>query len=82
MKRSTFSEEQIVYAIRQAEAGTPVGDLCRQLGVSDATLLVSMSVNTSPHAAYSGERLSPQRQSRLGFLPRSTLDLGLAARWA
>jgi len=27
MKRSTFSEEQIVYAIRQAEAGTPVGDL-------------------------------------------------------
>jgi putative transposase len=37
MKRSTFSEEQIVYAIRQAAAGTPVGDLCRQLGVSDAT---------------------------------------------
>ncbi len=37
MKRSKFSEEQIVYAIRQAGAGTPVGDLCRQLGVSDAT---------------------------------------------
>src|SRR2546427_7411545 len=37
MKRSTFSEEQIVSAIRQAEAGTPVGDLCRQLGVSEAT---------------------------------------------
>ena len=37
MKRSKFSEEQIVYAIRQAEAGTPVGDLCRHLGVSDAT---------------------------------------------
>ena len=34
MKRSKFSEEQIVSAIRQAEAGTPVGDLCRQLGVS------------------------------------------------
>ena len=33
MKRSKFSEEQIVYAIRQVE----VGDLCRQLGVSDAT---------------------------------------------
>jgi hypothetical protein len=82
MKRSTFSEEQIVYAIRQAEAGTPVGDLCRQLGVSDATLLVSMSVNTSPHAAASGDRLPPQRQSRLGFLPCSTLDLGLGARWA
>jgi putative transposase len=37
MKRSRFSEEQIVYAIRQAEGGTPVGDLCRQLGVSEAT---------------------------------------------
>ena len=37
MKRSKFSEEQIVYAIRQAEASTPVDDLCRQLGVSDAT---------------------------------------------
>jgi len=36
MKRSKFSEAQIVYAIRQAESGTPVGDLCRQLGVSDA----------------------------------------------
>ena len=37
MKRSKFSEEQIVYAIRQADAGTPVCDLCRQLGVSEAT---------------------------------------------
>lgn len=37
MTRSKFSEGQIVSAIRQAEAGTPVGDLCRQLGVSDAT---------------------------------------------
>jgi len=37
MKRSKFSEEQIVYAIRQAESGTPIGDLSRQLGVSDAT---------------------------------------------
>ena len=32
MKRSKFSEEQIVYAIRQAEADTPIGVLCRQLG--------------------------------------------------
>ena len=37
MKRSKFSEEQIVYAIRQAESGTPVGDLCRQLEGSEAT---------------------------------------------
>ncbi len=37
MKRSEFSEEQIIYAIRQAESGTTMGDLCRQLGVSEAT---------------------------------------------
>jgi putative transposase len=37
MKRSKFSEEQVVYALRQAEVGTPVGDLCRQLGVAEAT---------------------------------------------
>ena len=37
MKRSKFSEEQIAYAPRQVEAGTPASDVCRQLGVSEAT---------------------------------------------
>jgi len=37
MKRSRFSEEQIVYALRLADSGTPVADVCRQLGVSEAT---------------------------------------------
>ncbi len=37
MKRSKFSEEQIAYALRQAESGIPVGDVCRQLEVSEAT---------------------------------------------
>jgi len=37
MKRSKFSEEQVAYALRQAEAGTAVGDVCRQLGISEAT---------------------------------------------
>lgn len=40
MKRSKFSEEQIAYALRQAESGTPVGDVYRQLGVSEATFYV------------------------------------------
>jgi putative transposase len=37
MKRSRFSEEQIVYALRLADGGTPVADVCRQLGVSEAS---------------------------------------------
>jgi len=40
MKRSRFTEEQVAYALRQAEAGTAAGDVCRQLGVSEATFYV------------------------------------------
>jgi putative transposase len=40
MKRSRFTEEQVAYALRQAEAGTPVADVCRTLGVSEATFYV------------------------------------------
>ena len=36
-KRSRFSEEQIAYALRLTESGTPVVDVCRQIGVSEAT---------------------------------------------
>lgn len=37
MKRSRFSEEQIISILKQAEAGIKVADLCRQNGISDAT---------------------------------------------
>jgi putative transposase len=34
MPRKGHSEEQIVYALRQAEGGKKVGDICREMGVS------------------------------------------------
>jgi putative transposase len=37
MKTSKYTEEQIVYALRQAEAGEAVVDICRRLGISQQT---------------------------------------------
>ena len=37
MKKKRYSEEQIIKAIKQHEAGTKVEDICRDLGVSSGT---------------------------------------------
>lgn len=41
MKKSRFTEKQIVFALKQAELGTPVPEVCRKLGISDATFYAS-----------------------------------------
>jgi putative transposase len=35
MRKARFSEEQITYALKQVEGGRPVGEVCRQVGVSE-----------------------------------------------
>ena len=37
MKRRRFTEEQIAYALRQAESGKTAAEICRELGVSQNT---------------------------------------------
>ena len=37
MRSSKFTEQQIVFALRQAETGVAVAEVCRKLGISEAT---------------------------------------------
>jgi putative transposase len=37
VKKSKFTEEQIAFALKQAELGTSVEEVCRKRGISDAT---------------------------------------------
>lgn len=37
MKKSRFTEEQIAFALKQAELGTAVSEICRKMGLSEAT---------------------------------------------
>ena len=37
MKKSRYSPEQVAFALREAEGGTPVSEICRKMGVSEQT---------------------------------------------
>ena len=37
MRKSRYTEEQIAVALRQGEGGTPVEEICRKMGVAEAT---------------------------------------------
>ena len=37
MRRSQYTDQQVAFALQQAEAGTPVPEVCRKMGVSEAT---------------------------------------------
>jgi hypothetical protein len=62
MKRSRFTEVQVAYGLRQAEAGTPVMDVCRSLGISEATL---SGRSSSAYAVRGKKRMSLHRGQAL-----------------
>jgi putative transposase len=37
MKKTKFTEQQIVFALKQADTGTRVEEVCRKMGISEAT---------------------------------------------
>ena len=37
MKTSKYTEEQVAFALRQAETGTRIEEICRKVGISQAT---------------------------------------------
>ena len=37
MKRSKFTESQIIFALKQSETGVKVEEVCRKMGISEAT---------------------------------------------
>lgn len=81
MKKSRFSEEQIAFALRLADSGTLVPDVCRQLGVSEATHCLwnkkygNLGVSgVRQLALWIHERfqMSKKRSCRLALLQRAT----------
>ena len=36
MKKNRFTDEQIAFALKQAETGTRIDEICRKMGISDA----------------------------------------------
>ena len=75
MARRGHTEEQILRALRQAESGTKVSDICREHGISEATYYIWKK-------RYAGLGLSELRELRQlreenGKLKRLVADLSL-----
>ena len=45
MKKSRFTDSQIIDALKRAEAGLAVPELCRELGISAATFCIDPAVS-------------------------------------
>jgi putative transposase len=69
MRKSRFSEEQIISILRRVEAGQPVADVCREIGSSDGTYY-------RWKAQYGGLEVSQLRRLR-----SSRRKMGSSNRW-
>ncbi len=52
MRKSKFTEEQMAYALKQAELGISVEEVCRKMGISSATFyMYGLPVKCNPLTA-------------------------------
>jgi hypothetical protein len=52
VRKSRYSDEQIAAALRQAEAGTPIAELTRKLGISEASMRGASALGISAHRKF------------------------------
>ena len=64
MKKSRFTEAQIVAILRQVEGGMPIPDLCREHGISTATLYNWRSKYGGMDASMMSEMKTIQEENR------------------
>ena len=71
MRKSSFTEEQIIKMLKEHTAGLSAGELCRKYGISDATFYKwrsrygGMEVSRRPQAQSAGRR-EPQAEEAPG----------------
>nr|CAE52323.1 AlbXVI protein [Xanthomonas albilineans] len=65
MRTSKFNETQIIATLKQADAGVPVKDICRQVGISTATYYQWKS-------KYVASEMPSSRHTSLTWRPPST----------
>ncbi len=75
MKKSKFTEEQIAFALRQAEAGTPVEQVCRKLAVSQETASDCSTWHTSSNPRWPSDNRR-RRPSGPGPMDRAASRTG------
>ena len=77
MKKSRYTgEEQVAYALRLAESGTPVADVCRQTGIAEATFYLWKKKYGSFRCPSAPRRLRQMREEN-ARLKRLVADLTL-----
>ncbi|SCC68842.1 putative transposase [Kosakonia oryziphila] len=64
MKRSRFTDSQIIAILKQAEAGTPVPELCREHGISSASFYKWRSKFGGMDAALMSRLKEPEEENR------------------